>query len=266
MWSPDAYERFRDERSAPFFDLLALVRACPAMRVVDLGCGTGALTRKLHDRLGGASTLGIDSSAEMLARAAEHATAALRFERHDIAAFLASDPGAYDLVFSNAALHWIEGHEALFAKLARAVAPSGQLAVQMPANADHPSHVVAAELAREAPFAEHMAGKIRATWPVLAPERYADLLHAHGFAEQHVRLQVYGHLLASPADVVAWVEGTLLTEHRAALPPELWPLFLARYRERLLPRLAPSGAEPAHMRAYFFPFKRVLLWARRPAA
>src|SRR5580700_9159808 len=70
-WDPEQYERFKAERSRPFFDLLALVRPRPGMRVVDLGCGTGELTTELHTRLGARETVGIDSSETMLAKGAE---------------------------------------------------------------------------------------------------------------------------------------------------------------------------------------------------
>lgn len=60
-WNPDQYERFRDERRQPFFDLLALVQRRPSMRVLDLGCGTGVLTRTLHRELLADETLGIDN-------------------------------------------------------------------------------------------------------------------------------------------------------------------------------------------------------------
>ena len=76
-WDPAQYDRFRDERQQPFFDLLALVEPRPGMRVVDLGCGTGELTRTLHQRLAAADTLGIDASETMLARSTEFAGAHL---------------------------------------------------------------------------------------------------------------------------------------------------------------------------------------------
>lgn len=252
-WNPEQYNRFRAERQQPFHDLVALVRPRPVMRVVDLGCGTGETTRILHERLAAQDTLGIDSSETMLAKSTAFAGAGLHFARGDIATFAA--PGAYDLVFSNAALHWLPDHAPLFARLANAVAPEGQLAVQMPYNFDHPSHMVAAAVARQEPYRSALDG-----WaveqPVLAPPVYAKLLHTLGFAEQHVRLQVYAHILEGPEGVIEWVKGTLLTEYERRLPAELWPGFLDTYRARLLPELDAD-------RPYFYAFKRVLLWAAK---
>src|SRR6185295_13416417 len=126
--------RFTRERRQPFEDLVTLVRPHLGMRVVDLGCGTGETTRDLHRQLAARETIGLDSSAAMLAQAAPHAGEGLRFEAGDIASW--SPEGRFDLVFSNAALHWVDGHETLFARLAEALTDEGQLAVQMPANHD----------------------------------------------------------------------------------------------------------------------------------
>src|SRR5207237_2828632 len=88
-WDPAQYERFRDERSRPFFDLLAMVRPRPGMRVADLGCGTGELTQHLHNALQAQETVGIDSSETMLARSWEFAGDGLRFAQEDIEGFSA---------------------------------------------------------------------------------------------------------------------------------------------------------------------------------
>jgi trans-aconitate 2-methyltransferase len=253
-WDPVQYERFRDERRAPFRDLLALLRPVPGGRVLDLGCGTGELTRLLHERVGARETVGVDRSPAMLARSAAFAAPGLRFVEGDAREWPAAGE-RFDAIVSNAALHWLPAHAALFARLTGGLAPGGQLAVQMPANFDHPSHTVAAEVAAEAPFGLH---DVLARQPVLAPEAYATLLARLGYAAQHVRLQVYGHTLAARDEVVEWVQGTLLTAYRERLPAAAWDGFLARYRERLLPQLDDT-------RPYFYPFKRVLLWALRPS-
>jgi len=252
-WNPGQYERFRAERRQPFVDLTALVRPKPGMRVVDLGCGTGELTRELHRQLGARETLGIDSSDAMLEKSRGPAAEGVRFEKRDIAAF--SAPGAYDLVFSNAALHWVPDHEALLARLTAALAADGQIAIQVPVNSDHPSHVVAASVAGETPFREALGGFVVRS-PVLPPEAYASLLHRLGYVDQHVRLQVYGHRLAAAEDVVEWVKGTLLTDYERHLTPELFSLFVGRYRARLLSQIGDA-------RPYFFTFKRLLFWGLR---
>lgn len=252
-WNPTQYEKFRDERSAPFHDLLSLVRPISGGRAIDLGCGTGELTRVLHEAVDARATIGLDNSETMLERSAAHAGGGLRFKLGTILRFAPRSP--FDLVFSNAALQWVDDHEKLFERLAAGVAPGGQLAVQMPANDDHPSHVTAFELTTEEPWTTELSG-YRRTWPVLRPERYAELLDHLGFVQQHVRLQVYAHHLASREAVIEWVRGTLLTDYQRRMSPEAFERFLVAYRERLLPRLADD-------RPYFYAFKRVLLWGRK---
>jgi trans-aconitate 2-methyltransferase len=241
-WDPNQYERFKDERAQPFRDLAALVEPRPHMRIADLGCGTGELTRELHEQLAAEETLGIDNSESMLSKAIPSAT--LRFELGEIATFTSDRP--FDLIFSNAALHWVPDHEHLFARLAALISPHGQLAIQMPANHDHPSHRIAADLAP--------SFGISPTLNVLPPERYAALLHHLGFVRQHVRLQVYGHVLPSSSDVVEWTKGTTLTPYREALSPERYDEFLAEYTRRVVAALGEA-------RPFFYTFKRVLMWA-----
>ncbi len=253
-WDPEQYGRFAAERRQPFLDLLALVRPIPGGRALDLGCGTGELTRALHERLGAAETVGIDTSPAMLAKAKVYAGGGVRFEEGDIGVFAPAQP--FDLIFSNAALHWVPDHPSLLERLIRAVAPGGQLAFQVPANFDHPSHTAAEETASEEPFAGALGGSAHPRNVLLAPEAYAALLDRLGFLEQAVRLQVYGHRLDSREGVVDWVKGSLLTDYERRLSPELFARFLARYRERLFAALPDQ-------RPFFFTFKRILARAAR---
>jgi trans-aconitate 2-methyltransferase len=251
-WDPDQYERFAADRRRPFDDLLAMVEPIPGGAVVDLGCGTGALTAELHRHTGAAQTVGIDSSPAMLERAVEQS--GLRFELGDIAAWHPPDP--VDVVFANASLQWVLDHEALLPRLAAQLAPGGQLAVHVPANFDHPTHTVADELG-----AARGLARVHAFEAVLAPERYAELLHEIGLREQHVRLQVYGIELERTADVVEWTKGTLLTPYRAALDDDAFVSFIDEYRERVLHALGDrSGDKP-----FFYAFKRILMRARKPS-
>ena len=255
-WNPDQYERFHAERRQPFDDLVALCQPVPGGRVVDLGCGTGHLTAELHVRMEAAETVGIDSSASMLARAqAEHADVpGLSFALGDIGTWLGRD---LDLVFANASLQWVDDHLNLLARMRTALGKGGQIAFQVPSNFRHPSHLLALQVANEAPFIDALEEDIpedRGRF-VLSPEIYADLLYELGAKKQVVRMEVYGHELSSTADVVEWVMGTLLTPYRTRLTPELFTAFVDRYRERLLEELGER--EP-----YFYGFRRILCWAR----
>lgn len=244
MWSPEQYERFKAERHQPFVDLLALIERRPQMRIVDLGCGTGELTRELHTQLEARETLGIDDSETMLLKAGSFGGEMLHFQKNNIEAFVTDEP--YDLVFSNAAFHWVPDHEQLFLRLTNFLAMDGQIAIQMPSNDDHPSHVIAAEVGRKFGLEPRPAH-------VLPVERYAEILHRLGYKRQHVRMQVYGHLLPSADDVVEWVRGALLTYYEKMLTPGKFEQYVAAYREALHQVL--GGARP-----YFYTYKRVLLW------
>jgi trans-aconitate 2-methyltransferase len=135
MWDPTQYERFKDERTQPFRDLAALIERRPCMRVADLGCGTGELTRELHEQLAAEETLGIDSSESMLRRATPEGT--LRFEIGDAGNFTTDRP--FDLIFSNAALHWIPDHERLFTRLASMLTRPSATPPSSTASASHAS-------------------------------------------------------------------------------------------------------------------------------
>jgi len=254
-WNPQQYDKFQREREQPFFDLLALVRATPGMRVVDLGCGTGRLTKLLHAEVGARETIGIDRSAKMLeTHRAEPPVPGLTFDAATIESF-PGDRGVFDLIFSNAAFHWVEHHEALIPRLASALAPRGQLAFQLPATYGDTSHVAAEELADTEPFRSALGGWHRPQ-PVLTAEEYARLLYRAGFSDPKVRLIVYPHVLDHREAVVEWMKGTLLTEYARHLPADLFERFVEAYRLRLIPRLEDA-------RPFFFPYKRILCWGQR---
>src|SRR3954465_12811236 len=109
-WDPRQYDKFERQREQPFYDLLRLVHPVANMCIVDLGCGTGKLTRVMHERLNARQTIGIDRSESMLSVAPADAgpLAALRFEVATIESFADRRLDRRDqpeLIFSNAALH-----------------------------------------------------------------------------------------------------------------------------------------------------------------
>ena len=252
-WDPDRYHQFQAERFAPFEDLLGLITVREGMRVVDLGTGTGELTRRLADALPGSEVLGIDSSLEMLERARDQERPGLRFELGDLQAV----DGEWDLVFSHATVQWVPDHEALIPHLFSLVRPGGQLAVQLPSNHNHVSHVFIRETAGEEPFRQALNGWTRES-PVLSIEAYAQLLYDAGGQDITVFEKVYPHVLADADAVADWTSGTALVPYMERLLEALREPFMQRYRERLR-AVWPQGP-------VFYGFRRTLFAATKATA
>src|SRR5437764_2781074 len=220
------------------------------MHVVDLGCGTGELTGRLADRLPESEVLGIDSSVEMLRRAREQEREGLRFEQ----ASIQEVEGKWDLVFSHAAIHWIDDQRSLVPRLLSLVSTGGQLAVQLPSNHTHPTHTLIKEIAEEEPFHSALNGWNRAS-PVLEINEYAELLHASGGTEIIVFEKVYPSLLENAGAMAEWTKGSTLVPYFERLPESLHEPFMLRYRERLR-SLFPDAP-------VFYTFRRTLFAATR---
>jgi trans-aconitate 2-methyltransferase len=249
-WNPDQYHKFQAERSAPFDDLLKLVEVRPHLKVVDLGCGTGELTRRLADSLPESEVLGLDNSPQMLARADSVKRAGLTFELGDQATL----SGSWDLIFSNAALQWSESHEHLIRHLYGRLALGGQIAVQVPSNHTHISHRLIIETAREEPFQSILKGFVRIA-PVLAIDEYAQIFFELGAKEITVFEKVYVHILENSGAVAEWVSGTALVPYFERLGTDK-EAFLDIIHKKFL---AAMPGQPV-----FYPFKRTLFSARRP--
>ena len=159
LWNPEQYKKFQAERARPFWDLAQKVDFNKVHSMLDIGCGSGELTKALHVANDINRTVGIDSSANMLEQAKAEATRGLSFEVATIETYHPVEK--FDLVFSNAALQWVPEHESLFHHMLTWLKPDGQLAVQMPFNHEHPSHVIAEKVAVTA---EHYRKELAIEW------------------------------------------------------------------------------------------------------
>lgn len=251
-WDPDRYLEFAGERSRPFVDLLARVRASEPRQVVDLGCGPGQLTAILAQRWPQSQVVGLDSSAEMIARAQTYAGPRLRFDVGDLEGWRPAEP--VDVVVSNAALQWVPGHRDLLPGLVETLRPGGWLAFQVPGNVEAPSHALLHELSDSEPYRQVTRGLPR---PAAAgPADYlADLVGLGCTVDAWET--TYLHVLTGPDAVFRWISGTGALPLLQALPDELRTPFEETYRARL------RAAYPARPWGTVLPFRRVFVVAQR---
>jgi trans-aconitate 2-methyltransferase len=252
-WDPAQYALYPDERGRPFHELVARIGATAPRRVVDLGCGTGALTRFLLERWPDARVEGIDSSAEMINEGPAGAGVQLRVA--DIAAW-APSPDT-DVVVSNAALQWVPGHADLLRRWAGQLPSGAWLAWQVPGNFANPSHRLMREMADSARWERRLEGVLRHEDAVLEPDRYARLLLAAGLSAD-VWESTYQHVLVGPDPVFEWVRGTGLRPVLAALGPADAARFERDYAAAL------RAAYPSVDGVTLFPFRRIFAVGAKP--
>ena len=251
-WNPERYARFGGLRLRPALDLLAQVGHVPDGAVIDLGCGNGAVGGALAARFAGRALVGVDSSPAMLAEAGKSGNYSQLVEA-DMSAWTPAQKPA--LIFSNAALHWIAGHDSLMPRLAAMLAPGGVLAVQMPRQWGAPSHRFIRDIAASL-FADRFTD-IQET-PVQTAVRYWEMLASLGEVlaweseyVQRLEPQAEGH------PVRAFTQATAMRPVMAQLNADETAEFLRAYDTALRAAypLLPGGAALMPFRRVFFTLK-----------
>lgn len=246
-WNAAQYLRFKEQRTRPAEDLARRAAAlCQPHTVVDIGCGPGNSTAVLKRCFPQADILGVDTSPDMLRKAAA-SHPELRFQQCDARALT----GTYDLLFSNACLQWVPDHAALLPSLMARLNPGGLLAVQMPMNGEEPLYRLMDEiLARPQWALEDAAPQFNAT---LTPVAYLDILAEHAASFDLWETKYY-HILPSHEALVDWVKGARLRPYLDRLGPERGALLaseIVRESKALYP-LTRDGQVVLGFRRLFF--------------
>lgn len=259
-WDPLQYAAFADERGRPAEDLLARIPLDTLNVGADLGCGPGLQLAQIARRWPAARLWGVDTSEVMLNTAHESLSRAfspqdatrISLERDDIATWEAPEP--LELIYSNAALHWLDRHDTLIPRLMGMLKGGGVLAVQMPRNYASPAHRALCDTLGFGPWRERLAALLRPE-PVSAPEVYAEIL-APLSARVDLWETVYYHQLHGEDPVFNWVKGTAIRPFLDALPEVERAMFEAACAQRL--REAYPQREDG---VTVFPFRRVFFVA-----
>jgi trans-aconitate 2-methyltransferase len=252
-WDPAQYLKFAGHRLRPALDLLNRIDLAAPAHVYDLGAGAGNVTRLLRARWPEARITGVDDSAEMLAKAAAESPD-IAWQQADLATWRPARPA--DLIYSNAALHWLPDHAKLFPKLLDGLAPGGVLAVQIPRNFSAPSHTSISEAALGGPWRAKLEPLLRPA-PVAEPDFYYGLLAPKAKSIDMWETE-YVQALEGKDPIKEWVKGTWLRPLLDALAGQERDEFEAAYA-RLVARAYPPRADGRTL----FPFRRLFMIAER---
>ena len=172
---------------------LDLLDPKPGERILDVGCGEGTLTRKIIER--GATVLGIDNSAEMVAGAREKGVDALLLAAEDMQFF-----AEFDAAFSNATLHWVLQKEQAARAIFRALKSGGRFAGEMGGEGN--IRKLRDALDEELIIRGYVPPIDASNW-YASPDEFAAVYEAAGFREIDARLIERPTLLEH--GVAAWV-------------------------------------------------------------
>ncbi|MFQ5955767.1 MAG: class I SAM-dependent methyltransferase [Kiloniellales bacterium] len=246
-WDPERYARngrFVAELGEPVLELLA---AKPGERILDLGCGDGALTERLARA--GCRVVGVDSSPEQVAAARARGldarvmnAAELRFEAE------------FDAVFSNASLHWVKDADAAIAGVRRALKPRGRFVAELGAGTNIGRIVLALERACER---RDIDGRALNPWTFPTLAAYRRRLQAGGFTVDSIEL--FPRPTPLPGDIEGWLE-TFGENYLSAVPVAGRPQFIAEVREDLRADLCDAEGR------WTADYVRLRFAARLPAA
>lgn len=212
-WKPELYLKYANQRLRPALDLLDHVTLRDARHITDLGCGAGGVTAQLRTRFPDAVITGVDNSTEMLARARMDFGEIATWRQMDARAWTPEEP--QDLIFSNAALHWLDEHAQLIARLMQNVTSGGVLAVQMPNQFAEPSHALMRATAARGPWAKTLNPLLHPA-PVASPEDYYAWLKPFSTTID-IWETTYTQEMTGDDPVLTWISATALKPFLEAL-------------------------------------------------
>lgn len=253
VWNPQQYLKFSGHRLRPAVDLLMRIPEFPVRSVADLGAGAGNVTKLIKERWPGADVVGVEGSSEMV-EAGKKAAPEVEWLQQDLGSWQPAQK--YDVIYSNAALHWLPDHAKLLPSILTKVEPGGILAVQMPRNFEAPSHLLIGETALNGPWRSRVEHLVTPP-PVHEPAFYHDVLMP---LSENIDIweTEYIQVLEGENPVKEWTKGTWLTRYLDILQGDEKAAFEAAYGERV------AKAYPRNVVGQtLFPFRRLFMVVQR---
>lgn len=225
-WNSNQYLKFSNERTQPSIDLLNRIKISPKS-ILDIGCGPGNSTNQLQQFFANGNIIGIDSSDNMLEKA-RSLYPDLRFEK----CFVPDDLNkleSFDLIFSNACLHWIPNHEVLLPKIMEKLNDGGVFAVQMPMVQNALFYKTLNEVVSTSKWNKL---NVVQNFHNLSPDETYNILSG---VSKSIEMweTVYYHIVSSYDDIINWYKGSGLRPYLNKLDDKEKEIFISDIIEKL---------------------------------
>lgn len=226
-----------------------------AETILDLGCGDGVLTKQLADLVPEGKVLGIDASMGMIETAKELAVHNLSFAYQDINDMAFANE--FDLIFSNAALHWVKNHERLLRSCYIALKPGGVMRFNFAGDGNCANfYDVVRQVMDNPTYSEHFENF---AWPWFMPRlsEYEEMVKHHKFRESRVWAEKADRNFTTIDDMVKWIDQPSIVPFLKYLPQEKKQGF----RDEVVRRMVDKTSQPDG--TCFETFRRINVLARK---
>jgi trans-aconitate methyltransferase len=247
VWNPEQYREHAAFVPALGQKLVALLAGRAGERVLDLGCGDGALTIQLVKT--GCDVIGVDASAEQVA-----AACALGVDARVMSGEALTFESRFDAVFSNAALHWMKDAAQVANGVSRALVPGGRFVAEMGGAGNV---AIIREALEQALDRRGFCGSAHSPWYFPTPAAHRAVLENAGFVIDAI--ESFARPTALPGDVLAWLQ-TMAQAYADPLAPEERATYYAEVREQLVPKLQNADG------SFWADYVRLRFVAHKPAA
>jgi len=227
-WNADLYHQVSDFQLELGLEVLERLQLRGDETVLDAGCGSGRVTRRLVERLPRGRVIAVDASEDMVWKARAELPEAVQVRQADLAELELDQP--VDAILSTAVFHWIPDHDRLFSRLYAALFSGGRLVAQCGGEGNVASVREAVRVVRDdEPFAPYLGGW-DGPWRFPSPEDATARLERAGFADVRCWLEPRDLV---PDDPAAYLRTVTLGLHLDRLPVELHEPFVTAVLERL---------------------------------
>lgn len=259
-WDPCLYHSSSSAQSGWASDLLEKLRFQGNERVLDIGCGDGKITADIAKRVPRGRVTGIDSSPDMIGFARRHYTGGevqnLSFEVCDMRELPFINE--FNLVFSNASMHWVKEHEKVLKCIQRALVPGGRMLVQMggKGNAAAVFAVIEKVISNER-YAGYFMG-FQAPYAFYGPEDYLPWLHQAGLIPVRVELLPKMMVQHGYEGLSGWIK-TTWHPYLERIPEDLQTRFIKDIYEHYI-----ANHQPDHQGNIMIDMVRLEVEAQKP--
>ncbi len=248
-WDPAAYAANSSSQQGWARELIAKLELRGDEWILDVGCGDGKVTAELARAVPAGGVIGIDSSAEMIQFAGNTFSAGkapnLEFQLMDARQIRFAR--AFDLIFSNAALHWVDDHPAFLRGAAAVLRPGGRLVVSCGGRGNAQEVFVALRAELRLKRWREFFRKVAAPYFFHSPEEYEKWLPRFGFRALGVQLADKEMIFGTREQFVGWFRTTWLP-YTQRVPEKLRDEFINAVVERYIVKHPLDDKNRVHVR------------------